>query len=67
MKEQDSRSSSRREFLKTGAAVGAGAAASALLPGAAAAAEAEAPATAEAKKGYQLTQHVLDYYRSAKF
>jgi anaerobic selenocysteine-containing dehydrogenase len=66
MKEQDSRSSSRREFLKTGAAVGAGAAASTLLPGVAAAAEVEAPAPTEAKKGYQLTQHVLDYYRTAK-
>jgi hypothetical protein len=67
MTEQDSRIPSRREFLKAGAAVGAGAAASALLPGVAAAAEVETPNPTEGKKGYQLTQHVLDYYRSAKF
>ena len=66
MKEQDSRIKSRREFLKKGAAVGAGAAASAFLPGAAGAEEAETAAPVEGKKGYQLTQHVLDYYRSAK-
>ena len=66
MKKHDSENG-RREFLKTGAAIGAGAAVSALLPGTAAAeGEAEHAADGKAKKGYQLTQHVLDYYKTAK-
>ena len=66
MKDQDNRNG-RREFIKTGAAVGAGAAASALLPGAAAAAVDDGREGAgKRKKGYQLSQHVLDYYRTAK-
>jgi anaerobic selenocysteine-containing dehydrogenase len=65
MKEQD-RDNSRREFLKTGAAIGAGAAASALLPWPAAAEVEASQESAGKKKGYQLTQHVLDYYKSAK-
>ena len=65
MKKQD-RNNSRRELLKTGAAIGAGAAAFALLPGTAVA-EVDASQEAAGKKtGYQLTQHVLDYYKSAK-
>jgi len=65
MRRQD-RQNSRRGFLKTGATIGAGAAASALLPGTAIA-EVEAPQEAAGKKkGYQVTDHVLDYYKSAK-
>ena len=67
MKEQDSRTHGRREFLKTGAAIGVGAAVSALLPSTAAAAvEAERETAAKAQKGYQVTAHVIDYYKTAK-
>jgi hypothetical protein len=66
MKKHDS-GKGRRAFLKTGAAIGAGAAASTLLPVTAAAGVAEGQETvAEKPKGYQLSQHVLDYYRTAK-
>lgn len=70
MKHDQTDLESRREFLKAGAAVGAivgtGAATAALLPGAVAAAP-EEPVQAQAKqKGYQASQHVLDYYRAAR-
>jgi uncharacterized protein YbjT (DUF2867 family) len=52
----------RRNFLRTSAATGLGAAVAAALPGAAAAAEA-APEPEEGK-GYRLTRHVLDYYKT---
>ena len=66
MKKHDSENS-RREFLKTGAAIGAGAAASVLLPGTAAAEAGDDRETVGRKqKGYQLTRHVLDYYKTAK-
>jgi anaerobic selenocysteine-containing dehydrogenase len=68
MKRDTDEDTTRRDFLKTSAAVGAGAAAAALLPGVAGAAE---PTTAEPvskseKQGYQVSQHVLDYYRAAR-
>ena len=55
----------RREFIKKSTLVGAGVAASAI-----ASTEAIAQVSGEAaepprQKGYQLTQHVLDYYKSA--
>ncbi len=54
---------SRRAFMKKTTLAGAGLAAGAALPGAALAAT---PAAPEKKKqqGYQVTQHVLDYYKS---
>jgi len=65
MKTHD-RDNSRRDFLKTGAAIGAGAAASALLPGSASAGIGASQEASGRKKGYRLTPHVLDYYKSAK-
>lgn len=59
--------SARREFLK-GVVAGSGAAAVALLSGAAnAQPEPGAPATAAPteSKGYRVTQHILDYYKTA--
>jgi nitrous oxide reductase len=60
----------RRHFLKASAVMGAGTAAVALVPGLVSATEApEAqgePATEAGHKGYQLSQHVLDYYRTAR-
>jgi hypothetical protein len=55
----------RREFIKKSAIVGAGVAATAV---ASTSAVADVGATSTAKpeqKGYQLSQHVLDYYKSA--
>jgi hypothetical protein len=55
----------RREFIKKSAIVGAGVAATAV---ASTSAIADVPATSSEKpeqKGYQLSQHVLDYYKSA--
>ncbi len=67
MKHDEAETSSRREFLKTSAVAGTGAAVAALLPGAAAAVvEAESVPAPAKKKGYQQTQHVLDYYKTAK-
>lgn len=53
----------RRNFLRTSAGTGLGAAVAASMPRAVAAAE--TPVTeSEAKKGYRLTRHVLDYYKT---
>ena len=55
----------RREFIKKSAIVGAGVTATAV---ASTSAIADVPATRAEKpeqKGYQLSQHVLDYYKSA--
>ena len=54
----------RREFIKKSTLIGAGVAATAM---ASTNAVADVVATAEqtVQKGYQLTQHVADYYKSA--
>ena len=54
----------RRRFLFALGATGAGAAATAAAPAVAAAAP--ATAAAPAGKGYQLTEHVRDYYDSTR-
>ncbi|MCP4999258.1 MAG: twin-arginine translocation signal domain-containing protein [Hyphomicrobiales bacterium] len=55
----------RREFIKKSTLVGAGVAATAMA-GTPAIADAGAAATEKpGQKGYQLTPHVLDYYKSA--
>jgi hypothetical protein len=65
MKDTKADSGSRREFLKTGATLGAGAAVAALLPETAAAVVDEDPKLEKnEKRGYQLTQHVVDYYKT---
>ncbi|MEH6456763.1 MAG: twin-arginine translocation signal domain-containing protein [Cocleimonas sp.] len=56
---------SRRQFLSSGAALGATAVAAVAIPNVALAAE-EVPVVENNKEeGYQLTQHVADYYKSA--
>ena len=54
----------RREFIKKSTLIGAGVAATAM---ASTSAVAEVVTTTEpaVQKGYQLTQHVADYYKSA--
>ena len=57
--------SNRREFLKKSTLTGVGVAAAATLPGAVSAGvTAEEPETKQ-QKGYQLTDHVVAYYKSA--
>jgi hypothetical protein len=57
---------SRREFLRDAAGAGACIAAGAALPGLVAASPPEdTPPPSGVKQGYQLTQHVLDYYKTA--
>jgi hypothetical protein len=58
-------SSRRRRFLFALGAGGAGAAAAAAAP-AVGAAVAAAPAEAAATSGYRLTDHIRDYYDSAR-
>jgi len=55
----------RREFIKKSTLAGAGVAATAIV-GTTAMADVGATASEKpAQKGYQLTPHVLDYYKSA--
>ncbi|WP_164513379.1 twin-arginine translocation signal domain-containing protein [Thiosocius teredinicola] len=67
MKEsKDKVSQSRREFLRNAGKTGGLAAAAAVAPGAALAGTQDAPTEEpKAKDGYRLTQHILDYYKSA--
>ncbi len=59
-------SEGRRQFLRTATLAGSSAVAVAALPGIVAAAPEAEPAAAESKAdGYQETQHVRDYYRTA--
>lgn len=60
LKDQD-----RREFIKKSTLVGAGVAAASLASAEAVASVGGLPTEAPEQKGYQLTQHVLDYYKSA--
>jgi hypothetical protein len=64
-KDQQPKNQLRREFIKKSAIVGAGVAATAV---ASTSAVADVPATSAGEpeqKGYQLSQHVFDYYKSA--
>lgn len=55
---------SRRQFLSSGAALGATAVAAVAIPNAALATE--VPVVENNKEeGYRLTQHIADYYKSA--
>jgi len=60
---QKPQSEARRSFLRKAATSGGGAAVVTVLPGAALAAP-EAPEQSDADKGYRLSRHVLDYYKS---
>ncbi|MBT8434288.1 MAG: twin-arginine translocation signal domain-containing protein [Gammaproteobacteria bacterium] len=55
----------RRAFLKKSTLVGAGVAASAMASTSAIAQVGDDSAEKPGQKGYQLTSHVLDYYKSA--
>jgi len=55
----------RREFLKKSTLAGAGVAAATMVSTRAVAAVADESELNPGQKGYQLTQHVLDYYKSA--
>lgn len=57
--------SERRAFVKLSTFAGVGIAASAVIPGAAIASVAEEKAEVKMQKGYQLTLHVLEYYKTA--
>ena len=67
MKQDDKQTSaSRRAFLRGTVATGAGAAVAATVPGVAIAATSDTSPEPDTKqKGYRLTQHILDYYKSA--
>ncbi|MDJ0739233.1 MAG: twin-arginine translocation signal domain-containing protein [Gammaproteobacteria bacterium] len=56
---------SRRKFLRTAIAGSGAAAATAVVPGVALADAAEPQADAKPNDGYRLSQHILDYYKSA--
>lgn len=57
---------SRRDFMKKSSLAGAGLAAAAVAPGAAVASIGDpAPQEKRQQQGYQLTPHVIEYYKSA--
>ena len=56
--------SNRREFIKKSTLMGAGVVACSVLPAVAIADEEEKNETKQ-QRGYQLTEHVIDYYKSA--
>ena len=59
------RDQERREFIKKSTLVGAGVAATSLASTRAIAEVSGESTEKPEQKGYQLTQHVLDYYKSA--
>lgn len=61
----DTTSTSRRKFLQHAIATGGVAAVAAAAPTVAAAEVKAAGATKTGEEGYRLTQHILDYYKSA--
>jgi hypothetical protein len=66
MKEpNDKVSQSRRKFLRDAGLCSGAAAVAAGAPGLALAEARENEAGARASEGYRLTQHILDYYKSA--
>ncbi len=54
----------RREFIKNSTLIGAGVAAAAVAPGAAASSVSSGKPEDKKQKGYQLTPHVIEYYKS---
>ena len=59
------RDQERREFIKKSTLIGAGVAATSMVSTQAIADVSGESAEPAEQKGYQLTQHVLDYYKSA--
>jgi uncharacterized membrane protein len=64
-KNANSPSQGRRAFLRKAAVSGGAAAAMAGAPMAALSAQADSEAQPGEEKGYRLTQHIIDYYKSA--
>ena len=56
---------SRRKFLRNAAISGGVAAASVTAPGIATAESTESAGEDQPQEGYRLTQHIIDYYKSA--
>jgi hypothetical protein len=54
----------RREFIRNSTLVGAGIAATAVVPGVATAGVSIDRSEDKQQKGYQLTPHVIEYYKS---
>ena len=67
MKQNDKQTNlSRRRFLRGTVLTGAGAAMATAVPGMAAASATETMSEPDGKqKGYRLTQHIVDYYKTA--
>ncbi len=63
--EKQLKNKQRRDFIKKSTIVGAGVAATAVASTSAIAAGDTAGTEKPGQQGYQLTQHVLDYYKSA--
>lgn len=61
----EAKSQQRRDFIKKSTLVGAGVAAGAMTSTALIADVSPTSSEKSEQKGYQLTQHVLDYYKSA--
>ena len=58
-------SQSRRKFMRDAAVTGGVAAAAVTAPGVAMAEKTDTPVNEKPEEGYRLTQHILDYYKSA--
>jgi hypothetical protein len=58
-------SKTRREFIKNSTLIGAGVAATAVIPSTAFASSEIEETENKTQKGYQLTEHILEYYKSA--
>ncbi|MCW8889605.1 MAG: twin-arginine translocation signal domain-containing protein [Sedimenticola sp.] len=54
----------RRKFLRGSLMTGMGVAAAATIPGTVLASESDPSVTKEEQKGYHLTKHILDYYKT---
>ena len=63
--EKQLKNKQRREFIKKSTIVGAGVAATAVASTSAIAGGVTTSTEKPGQQGYQLTQHVLDYYKSA--
>ncbi len=61
---KETHDSGRREFLRGSAKAGAGVAVAAAVPGAVALASDETVTVDIEQKGYRLTNHILEYYKS---
>lgn len=62
---QTQHNQNRRDFLKKSSIVGAGVVVTTTVPAAALANAADPAPDMDQQKGYHVTQHVIDYYKSA--